>query len=208
MSIAEAIAPSITYDELVRQGREAREQADNVQWVEGDLALAIEVLPAHERPRDPETGAFLEDDEKALKRYAEDVDLPYSTLKNYRQASAAWPMVQRRTEVPWSVHQVLAAQEDRFDLIRPGMTYREAQRIVRDRYRGNSGGQPGWQEMLGASADALAKAEKHLDKLEAALAGKEHKWPDRLREKAEEYQAIAQELAVRYEALARLGKSA
>lgn len=183
---------TMSYEALVEAGREARKQADDMQWVEGDLALRVEALPATERPRHPETGEFLADEIKALKRYAEDVDIPYSTLQKYRKTAEAWPPSERSRAVGWAIHYVLITQEDRFDLIQPGMTYREAQQLVRGRAAGTAG-KPGWFELLGKVGDTLITAGKHLEKAEQAI---EDPHPD-LRRKAEEYAQWAEDVAAR-----------
>lgn len=183
------------YEELVRAGREAREQADSVQWVEGDLALQIEALPADERPRDPETGAFIADAEKVLKRYADDIEVGYRWLREYRRTSEAWPHDQRALDVGWRTHQVLAAQEDRFTLIRSGMTTREAAKIVRDRSeKANYGGEPSWHELLGQVGDDLIKAQKDLAKVEKAINREPNK---AFRVKAGKYADWAEEVGAR-----------
>lgn len=187
------------YDQLVRQGREAREQADNVQWIEGDLALQIEVLPPTERPRDPETGDFLADPDKALKRYADDIEVNYTTLKDYRRTAQAWPRAARRS-ASWRTHRALAALEDRFDLIDNGMTVREAEKIVRDRTpKANYGHEPGWHELLGFVGDTLLKAQEELDRFTEAVGDKD---PGGTREKAELYAEWAGDLAGRLRAVA------
>jgi len=182
---------TMSYEALVEAGRAAREQADNVQWVEGDLARQVEALPADERPRDSD-GRFIEDEARTLKRYAEDVDIPYGMVQEYRRVAQAWPTSLRR-DVAWQVHKALAAQDDRFELIREGMTVREAQDIVRRR-NAASRGKPGWFELLGTVADTLAKADKQLAKAEAAI----DRAPNRtLRTKAHQYAQLAEEIAAR-----------
>lgn len=191
----------MSYEGLVEAGRAAREQADNMQWVEGDLALQVEILPPTERPRDPETGDFLADEVKALKRYAEDVGVPYSTMQRYRSTSAAWPVAARRP-APWAVHKVLAAQDDRFSLITDGMTYRQAEKLIRDRTAG-SRGKPGWHELLGRVGDDLIAAEKHLSAAEVAISNPDRRSEpdDRLRAKARRYAIQASLISQRLEAL-------
>ena len=39
----------------------------------------------------PETGDFLADPDKALRRYAEDIEVNYSTLQKYRRTAEVWP---------------------------------------------------------------------------------------------------------------------
>jgi hypothetical protein len=186
--------PTMSYEGLVEAGRAAREQADSMQWVEGDLALQVEALPADERPRDPESGLFIEDEAKTLKRYAEDVDIAYPVMRDYRWVAEAWPRRSRADEVSWRTHRVLAGQPDRFDLVRPGMTVREAEKLVRDRTAGNQG-KPGWLELIGQVGDDLIKAEKNLDKFDAAIAEKDP--TENVRGKAGRYAAMAEELALR-----------
>lgn len=191
------MAPTTTpqYDLLVMEGREARENADNVQWTEGDLALQIEAMPADERPRDPETGAFVTDEDKALKRYAQDIDVNYSTLQNYRGTAAAWPPSRRRDEVSFATHAALNALEDRFDVIQPGMTSRDAQKLARSRQpSANNNWKPSWHELIGQVGDDLILAAKHLDKTEEAI----HREPNqKFKDKAAKYAGWAQDLADR-----------
>jgi len=185
------------YDALVQAGREARERADEMQWVEGDLALEVEALPADEMPRDPETGQFL-DPERGLKVYADDVGIPRKTLAEYRRTAGAFPVATRVATAPWAVHRMLAGQEDRFELIRVQMTYREAQKLVQARTAGNQG-KPGWLELIGQVGDDLIKAEKDLDKFDTALGEKEP--TENVQGKAGRYAAMAESLAVRLRAL-------
>jgi hypothetical protein len=58
-----------------------------------------------------------------------------NTLRSYRRVAEAWPEDARRLEVPWSVHQVLASQEDRAELLkkRPKMTVEKARALVQSR---------------------------------------------------------------------------
>lgn len=195
----------MSYDGLVAAGREARVQADNMQWMEGDLALQVEALSPDERPRDPQTGEFVTDEIRALQRYAEDVDISYRMIRDYRRVAAAWPQDTRARNVGWQVHQILGAQEDRFALVRPGMSVREAKKIVRDRTKGNAG-KPGWHELLGRVGEDLKAAAKHLNKVDAELkAAAKRKHPkhpnQKFIDKAAEYAEWADGLADRLRAL-------
>jgi hypothetical protein len=190
-----SVTTETQYDALVRQGREAREQADNVQWIEGDLALQIETLPPTERPRDPATGAFLEDPDKALKRYADDIEVKYATLQEYRRTAEAWPTPRRRGVVSFATHRALAALDDRFELIHDGMTEREARKVVSDRTpKANYGGESSWHVLLGQVGDTLLKAGKDLDRFDAAVGEND---PGTTREKAALYAEWADDLAAR-----------
>lgn len=191
-----------TYEALVEAGRKARERADDMQWVEGDLALDVEALPLDERPRDPETGLFIEDETKALNRYARDVDINPTSLKEYRRVADAWPTTRRLAVVSWGAHQALAAQDDRFELLHSKITTAEARRIVRERTVG-ARGKPGWLELLGKSADQMIAAGKTLTKLEAEIEarGTKAKVTQKMASKAQRYRAIALDLADRYQAI-------
>lgn len=162
---------TMSYEGLVEAGREARKQIDGHQWTEGDLAMDVEALPPNERPRDPETGEFLADQNQALKRYATDIDMSYGTLQNYRRVSDAWPRSARADGVGHKVHEVLATQPDRFDLIHEGMSVREARTLVRKR-NAASVHEPGWFELLGEVSDTLTRASKQLDRAEGAISRK------------------------------------
>lgn len=190
---------TMSYEGLVEAGRAAREHVDDYQWVEGDLALQVEALEGNERPRDDQ-GLFLAG-ESAIKRYADDVEIPYSTLKSYRSVAAAWPPVRRRTGASWSVHAELAAVTDRFDQIRDGMTMRHARELSRH-LRGldtkTSRVGPNWFELLGRIGDDLLAARKHLAAAEDAIEDP----GDELRGKAREYAERADEIAGRLKALA------
>lgn len=198
--MAEITEMQMSYEGLVEAGREARKQVDSMQWTEGDLALQVEALPSHDRPRDPETGDFIKDEVKALKRYAEDIDIPYSTMQDYRRTAEAWPQDGRAPGVGWMVHKTLATQEDRFELIREeGMTTRRARKIVSKRRLANYH-PPGWFELLGGVSEYLLKAEKELTKFEQATEGREFKAA--LHEKADEYSEQAEELMNRLKEIA------
>jgi hypothetical protein len=191
----------MSYEGLVEAGREARHQADNLQWTEGDLALQVEALPADERPRDPETGEFVADEAKTLQRYANDIDIPYNTVRLYRHVAGAWPIDTRVSGVAWGAHHALASQDDRFALIHPTITVREAEKIVRDRAKGASG-KPGWHELLGQVGQSLKIAEKHMTKfegeLEEAANRSRPKYPtEKLVNKGADYADWAEALAVR-----------
>jgi hypothetical protein len=185
---------AMSYEGLVDAGREARKQIDGHQWTEGDLALKVESLPSGSGPRDPDTGQFIEDAEQSLKRYAEDIDMSYGTLRHYRQTAGAWPGERRRSTVGYEVHRILATQPDRFDLISDGMTVSEARKIIRDRNAATDGHEPGWFELLGEVADTLIKAEKQLTRVEKAVTRKPK---PAFSEKADGYAEIADDIAER-----------
>ena len=71
---------------------------------------------------------------------------------------------------------------------------------VKSLTKAGSTGKPGWFELLGRVSDSLTKASHELDRFEAATEGRDL---EKLRAKASEYAAQAQELATRLEQLAR-----
>lgn len=102
-----------SYESLVNQGRKAAK----AQWTLGDLAKRVEVAYGEGR----------------LQEYAEDIGVDYRTLLDYRTVARAYEKSER-SELPWSVHRVLASQEDRVALVTDGaLTYRGAQALVRGR---------------------------------------------------------------------------
>lgn len=55
---------------------------------------------------------------RILSLFAKQIRLKESTLVMYRYVARAWPAHERRVDIPWSVHQTLAAAPDRFQLLR------------------------------------------------------------------------------------------
>lgn len=182
----------MSYEGLVAAGREAREQIDGYQWTEGDLALQVEKLTPEQLPQNSAEGGG-----SPLKRYAEDIDVPYGTIKTHRQTAEAWPQAARAAAASWRVYYLLASQEDRFDLIHDGMTAKEAERIVRKRSQATQH-PPGWFEIMGEAADHLLKAQKQLDKLDAAISRKPNA---DFRKRAGRYAGIADDIAERLRAI-------
>ena len=184
----------MSYEGLVEAGREARKQIDDYQWTEGELALQVETLPQGQGPRDPETGDFIEDEVKALKRYADDIDISYPAIQKYRRTAEAWPSSSREKDASYKVHEILSAQDDRLDLIQPGMSTREAHRLIRKRSLATQH-EPGWFELLGEVADHLIKADRQLDKVEDAITRKPNeKFIDQAKGYAERADEIAERL--------------
>jgi hypothetical protein len=102
-----------SYESLVKQGR----QAAKSQWTLGDLASRVEIAYGDGK----------------LQEYAEDIGVDYRTLLDYRTVARAYEKSER-SDLPWSVHRVLAAQEDRVKLVTdPKLTYRAAQALIRGR---------------------------------------------------------------------------
>lgn len=84
-------------------------------WFLGDAALEIE-------PMSHRQGGHARQD--ALARFAAETGIALETLRNYRATASAWPPASRVEGVSYSVHQRLTPRPH---LIRPGMTYSQAQ---------------------------------------------------------------------------------
>src|SRR5579884_3416577 len=67
-------------------------------------------------------------DDEELKSLAKEIGyrLTGGRLKSYREVARAWPP-ETRVDAFWTTHRTLAKLENRFELIKPGMTLRQAQ---------------------------------------------------------------------------------
>ncbi|MFH8292592.1 DUF6192 family protein [Streptomyces sp. NPDC018059] len=102
--------PGYTSDEwqaYVEKGRRLVKQITEAKFELGDTL--IEILDSPERKGDVEA---------ITRNYAEQIGANPSTLQNYRYVAKAWPAAMRRPDVSWSVHARLAAEPDRFQMIR------------------------------------------------------------------------------------------
>ncbi|WP_129767447.1 DUF6192 family protein [Streptomyces sp. L-9-10] len=91
----------------VEKGRRLVKQIGDAKFELGDTL--VEMLDSSERQGDVE---------RIVEVYAEQIGARPSTLLNYRYVSRAWPPSMRRSDVSWSVHARLAAEPDRFHMIR------------------------------------------------------------------------------------------
>jgi hypothetical protein len=80
----------------------------------GDLLLAVDDL-----------------DDEHLKVIAKEIGygLTGGTLKSYREVARAWPP-ETRVDASWTTHRTLAKLDNRLELIKPGMTLRQAQQAA------------------------------------------------------------------------------
>jgi hypothetical protein len=114
------------WQDLVAEGRRLVKMEGEVRWKLGDLALeAVPLTP----PQTPNSAAQVTE---RLERFADELDLNLSSLKQYRQVAGRWPEETRVPGVSWSVHRVLSSREDRFDLIRSRTTWKksDAQEVI------------------------------------------------------------------------------
>ncbi len=86
-----------TYEELVAAGQ----RVINRNWELGDLALEVETSYG----------------EGELTKFAGDIDVSYDSLKHYRHVASRFESGIRMPDLPWSIHAIFAAQDDRAELV-------------------------------------------------------------------------------------------
>lgn len=141
-----------TYEEIVTSIRKHVMEQSHSQWKIGDDAL--EAAPMGTDHTKTGIGQVIE----AL---AEDVGtIAPETLMKYRGVASQWPEARRRaSDRAWSVHETLAHQPDRFDIIHEIRTRAEARKIVQTR-NATRHKQATPDSMV--VTDALIKARKNL----------------------------------------------
>lgn len=92
------------WDDLVRDGRQARNERDGAQWKLGDLAL--QACPLDEPDRYGKN---------SLARYAEEIEVNFATLSEYRRVANAYEHRARARNLTWSHHLAVATWKDRID---------------------------------------------------------------------------------------------
>jgi len=108
----------ITTDpELVSEGRALLHQEGNLNWRWADLVARV-------MPRDSQ-------DRGVVVAWAEDIGWletgrTVTTLLSFRTTALAWPADKRCPQASFTAHQELAAEPNRFEIIRPGMSKRQA----------------------------------------------------------------------------------
>src|SRR5262245_21138341 len=91
-------ASDATYLGLVKDGRAAAQHMEQGLWELGDLATQVKAKYGQGR----------------LQQYAEDIGVPYSTLKAARTTAWAWP--EKASRRAFSVSQALNALKDRHNI--------------------------------------------------------------------------------------------
>ncbi|MEV6948199.1 DUF6192 family protein [Streptomyces sp. NPDC051172] len=91
----------------VQKGRRLVKQISEAKFELGDTL--VEMLDSPDRQGDVETIVGV---------YAEQISANQNTLLRYRYVAKAWPASMRRPDVSWTVHARLAAEPDRFRMIR------------------------------------------------------------------------------------------
>ncbi|MFI9825557.1 DUF6192 family protein [Streptomyces sp. NPDC052013] len=117
-----AMVGSVTrerYDELVKLGRDWVATMSAVQWRLGDAAGEIEPMRSYGGSNPSGTDALFTVSE-ALRMFAEDVGLAYSTVRDYRWVASRWPKERRRADVAHTIHKILASiadEQERFEAV-------------------------------------------------------------------------------------------
>ncbi|WP_405996726.1 DUF6192 family protein [Streptomyces sp. NBC_00829] len=107
------------YDELVKLGRDWVATMSGVQWRLGDAALEIEPMRSYGGVN-PSGKDDLFTVSEAIRMFAEDVGLAYTTVRGYRWVSSRWPKERRRADVSHTIHKVLASipdEQERFEAV-------------------------------------------------------------------------------------------
>lgn len=104
------------YDEGLRICREAEQAESQSQWTRGDVALSLETTYG----------------KGTIKRLAEDLGIEYSTLRNYKDVSAAYPESDARASL-YTIARTLMAQPDRAELVKTVSTVKGARELVKER---------------------------------------------------------------------------
>ena len=121
------------WDDLIEEGRQLKvmeERIDaehgNVRWQWGDLAR--EVAPMGEDHA--KTGSY--DD---LRRFADELDVSFESLRQYRTVAEKWPDGMRVPSQPWVVHQQIMGRDDREELIASPVDVRTGEAMDRWTFR-------------------------------------------------------------------------
>ncbi|WP_037843652.1 DUF6192 family protein [Streptomyces sp. NRRL F-5126] len=92
---------------LVRRGRRDMRTKGMANFSLGDTALEISQTDGYDEQRV----------RSVTKLWARQINCPYEQLVTYRRVAAAWSPEHRREDVCWTVHQTLAPQPNRFELL-------------------------------------------------------------------------------------------
>ncbi|GAA4340866.1 DUF6192 family protein [Streptomyces venetus] len=107
------------YDELVKLGRDWVATMSSAQWRLGDAALEIEPMRSY-GGANPSGKDDLFTVSEAIRLFAEDVGLAYTTVRSYRWVSSRWPAEHRRADVSHTIHKILASipdEQERFEAV-------------------------------------------------------------------------------------------
>lgn len=154
------------WEDLIAEGEalkvmEDRVQSEygNIRWQWGDLALEV--------ARVGRAGAHSNAEER-LRKFADELDSEYETLRVYRYVADRWPPDMRVSGEQWSVHQLFAGRDDREELISGPVDVRTGEKLERwtfraaQRFLGNKPS-PGYRKPPQTPAEKVAMIEDLLD---------------------------------------------
>ncbi len=104
------------FEKLVAEGIEAKEAGEAASWKLGDLAVQV-------------TERYSRDEERSLPKYADSIDVPYSTLHGFKRVAERFPESSGRRQLSFSHHQAVVARKDADELLAKaeaeGWSYRQ-----------------------------------------------------------------------------------
>lgn len=148
------------YNRAVAKGRTAIASQGKFNWVIGDLALTVASVYG----------------DGTVKQFADDLDVAPGTVYDFRKVAEKYAPADRGV-ASWTVHQILAGQDDRAELVKQAMTTTAARELVNSRKGGDVPGEgDGDGEGDGEGnetpddlATQLAKAKAEVQRIEGQL---------------------------------------
>jgi len=116
-----------SWNNLVQRGKDLMEREDDVRWAWADLFLAltpVSLFPTGIQKR--RTGELtLREVFSAFKRVTL-CEQTVNTMMEHRMVAMNWPKKNRIKGAGWSAHRALVGHPNRFEVLEPGMTYKDA----------------------------------------------------------------------------------
>lgn len=188
-------ATDFASDYLTR-GRHLVKAGESTAWELGDYIL--EAFPFGDHG--VKTGVAA-----GLRALAAEIAGEPDALTAFRKVAHSWPEGSRLPSASWAAHQAYMGPPSEAPARRRvleslprnehGMVTKQA---VRNMTKGNTGGKPGWHELLGRVGDAITDGQKHMEKVDAEV---DREPGDPFKEKAREYAARADALAASLRAI-------
>ncbi len=182
--------------DYLTRGRQLVKAGESTAWELGDYIL--EAFPVGEPGVASGVAA-------GLRALAAEIAGEPEQLKQYRKVAVAWPKGFRSPFATWSAHKAYSGPPSeavqRLAVLESlprnehGIVTKQA---VRNMTKGNTGGKPGWHELLGRVGDAITDGQKHMEKVDAEV---DREPGDPFKEKAREYAARADALAASLRAI-------
>lgn len=188
-AVPDPVATDFDSDYLTR-GRQLVKAGESTAWELGDFVL--EAFPIGDHGVNTGVAA-------GLRALAAEIAGEPDMLTQYRKVAHGWPEGFRYPSATWSAHKALMGPPSDAATRRAvleslprnehGMVTKQA---VRNMTKGNTGGKPGWHELLGRVGDAVNDAIKHMEKVDAEV---DREPNQAFKDKATEYAARSESLA-------------